>query len=882
VPFINDTMANYTFLNKIIGDPNVREVKRARMAVERINAHEPAMQKLSDDELRALTAKFRERLEKGETLGALLPEAFAAVREASVRAQGMRHYDVQMVGGIVLHGGKIAEMRTGEGKTLVATLPTYLNALTGKGVHVVTVNDYLARRDAGWNGKIFQALGMTVGVIIHEQAVLYDPEYTEEGQTDERLSHLRPVSRQDAYRADITYGTNNEFGFDYLRDNMVDDLSKMVQRPLHYAIVDEVDSILIDEARTPLIISAPANEATDKYYEFARLAATLEKDKDYTLDEKLKAVSLTDEGVEKIERALGVDNVYEAGRIDEVHHIENAARAQALYLRDRDYVVRDGEIIIVDEFTGRLMPGRRWSEGLHQAVEAKEGVQIQQESLTLATITFQNYFRLYEKLAGMTGTAETEKEEFYKIYTLDVVTIPTHRPMVRRDMPDRIYKSEAGKFRAVAKEVAAMNALGQPVLIGTVSIAKNELLSQYLTELNVPHEVLNAKNNEAEASIVAAAGRRGAVTLATNIAGRGTDIVLEEGVGKLGGLHVLGTERHESRRIDNQLRGRSGRQGDPGSSQFYVSLEDDLMRIFGSERIASIMDTLGLDEETPIENKLVSKSLESAQKKVEGHNFDTRKQLVEYDDVMNKHREAIYARRRKALVAERLDEDILGMIQTESEAMVRAHTNERTGEVDYPALKEAVGTMLPVSDELANLIERSHPSELSSLILDEAHRLYEARLQEFTPPVMRMVERFTYISALDRLWIQHLEAMDSLRGGIGLRAIGQRDPLVEYKREGFRMFKQLLGLLDAEVATSIFKVQVNREAQTEAPVETALTRAAGQARTNVPDEGVAGDSGGDGSGSRSERRSRQHAQGGVGMLQRSATKQTNKKRKKRR
>jgi preprotein translocase subunit SecA len=657
-------------ITKIIGDPSVREVKRAQSIVSKVNAQEEAMKALSDAELKGLTDKFKERLTGGESLDSILPEAFAAIREASSRVVNMRHFDVQLVGGFVLHSGKIAEMRTGEGKTLVATAPSYLNALTGKGVHVVTVNDYLASLHAGWMGQVYRALGMTTGVIVHDAAFIYDPEYTSEEHGDDRLNHLRPVTRAEAYQADITYGTNNEFGFDYLRDNMVDDLSRMVQRPLHYAIVDEVDSILIDEARTPLIISAPANEATDKYYEFAKLAAGLKPEQDYTIDEKLKAVSLTDEGVESLERKLGVDNMYEAGRIDDIHHIEQAVRAQALYKIDRDYVIRDGEVIIVDEFTGRLMPGRRWSDGLHQAVEAKERVQIQQESLTLATITFQNYFRLYEKLAGMTGTAETEKEEFYKIYTLDVVTIPTHRPMVRKDLPDRIYKTEDGKFRAVAKEVAELNKQGRPVLIGTVSIAKNELLSHYLKQLNVPHEVLNAKNNEAEAAIIAAAGQEGAVTLATNIAGRGTDIVLGEGVDKLGGLHVLGTERHESRRIDNQLRGRSGRQGDQGSSQFYVSLDDDLMRIFGSERIAGIMDTLGLDEETPIENKLVSRSLEGAQKKVEGHNFDTRKQLVEYDDVMNRHREVIYSRRRKALANESLRDDILEMIRKEVSAMV--------------------------------------------------------------------------------------------------------------------------------------------------------------------------------------------------------------------
>ena len=829
----------YKLLTKIIGDPNVREVKRARVLVGRVNAYEDSMKLLSDDELLGATAIYKARLEKGETLDDLLPEAFAAVREAAMRSVGMRHFDVQLVGGIVLHSGKIAEMRTGEGKTLVATAPSYLNALAGKGVHVVTVNDYLASLHAGWMGKVYRALGMTTGVIVHDSAYIFDPLYNSEEHGDERLNHLRPVPRAEAYAADITYGTNNEFGFDYLRDNMVDDLARMVQRPLFYSIVDEVDSILIDEARTPLIISAPANEATDKYYDFARLASSLTPETHYTIDEKLKAVSLTDEGIEAVEKALGIDNVYEAGRIDDVHHIEQSVRARALYLIDRDYVSRNGEIIIVDEFTGRLMPGRRWSDGLHQAVEAKEGVQIQQESLTLATITFQNYFRLYKKLSGMTGTAATEVEEFGKIYHLDVVIVPTHRDMVRRDLPDRIYKTEAGKFRSVAKEVAQMHAEGQPVLIGTVSIAKNELLSQYLTELGVPHQILNAKNNEAEATIVSGAGQRGAVTLATNIAGRGTDIVLAAGVDALGGLHVLGTERHESRRIDNQLRGRSGRQGDPGSSQFYVSLEDDLMRIFGSDRIARVMDTLGLDDETPIENKLVSRSLESAQKKVEGHNFDTRKQLVEYDDVMNRHREVIYARRRKALAADSLQEDILDMVRKEVVAMVAAHTDGRTSEIDHPALNEAIGSIFPISQELAGQMQSAHESEITDLIMDEATALYEHRGAHFTPPVMRMVERYTYINALDRAWIDHLEAMDSLRNGIGLRAIGQRDPLVEYKREGFRMFKQLVALLDAEVATTIFKVSVTQEAaEAEAPIDTPLTRAAEQASTNLDVDGL--------------------------------------------
>jgi preprotein translocase subunit SecA len=845
----------------MLGDPNVREVKRARSLVAKANDFTEAMTKKSDAQLKAFTDELKKRYADGTSLDSLLPEAFAAVREGAGRAIGLRHYDVQLMGGVVLHQGKIAEMRTGEGKTLVATAPVYLNALAGKGVHVVTVNDYLARRDAGWMAQVYWAMGLTTGVIIHEQAFVYDPEFTAEDASDERLVHLRPVTRAEAYQADITYGTNNEFGFDYLRDNMVDDLPKMVQRPLFYAIVDEVDSILIDEARTPLIISAPAQEATDQYHRFAELAAGLTPETDYTIDEKQKAVSLTDEGIEAIEKKLGVENVYEAGRIDDVRHIEQALRAEALYQRDRDYVSREGEIIIVDEFTGRLMPGRRWSEGLHQAVEAKENVEIKQESLTLATVTFQNYFRLYDKLAGMTGTAATEAEEFGKIYQLDVVIVPTHQPMIRKDRPDRIYKTEAGKFRAVAREVAERHAKGQPVLIGTVSIAKNELLSTFLNELKVPHTLLNAKNNEAEAAIVAAAGHKNAVTLATNIAGRGTDIVLEDGVAELGGLHVIGTERHESRRIDNQLRGRSGRQGDPGSSQFYVSLEDDLMRIFGSDRIAGLMTSLGLDEDTPIENSIVSRSLESAQKKVEGHNFDTRKQLVEYDDVMNFHREAIYARRRRALEADSLRAEVLEAVSHEAEVIVKAQIDARTGEVDYPELLKTTEAILPPEVIPQLKLDSLHESELVATIMGEVEHQYDARKAEYGDDLMRFVDRTVYLKALDGLWIEHLEAMDSLRNGIGLRAIGQRDPLVEYKREGFKMFGRLLALLESEIATTIFRIVVTRNEQPTAPVETALTRAAKLARTmdtilpgDAPLERVVDTTGG--LGSRAQRRAK--------------------------
>ena len=860
-------------LTKILGDPNEREIKRARLVVEQINALESDISKLSDIQLRAQTAKLKADLEKGSSLDDILPEAFATVREASKRVNNMRHFDVQLIGGLMLHRGQIAEMRTGEGKTLMATLPLYLNSLTGEGVHLVTVNDYLTRIGAGWMAPVYHFLGLSTGIIVPDASFgvagfMYDPDFSDPEAKDSRLEHLRPVSRREAYATDITYGTNNEFGFDYLRDNMVDSLDRMVQRKLNFAIVDEADSILIDEARTPLIISAPADEATDQYLRFAQIAKNLKPEEHYLIDEKLKAVSLTDEGVVEIERILGVDNVYEAGRIEDVHHIEQSLRAEAMYTLDKDYVVRDGEIIIVDEFTGRLMPGRRWSEGLHQAVEAKENVEIKQESLTLATITFQNYFRLYKKLSGMTGTALTESEEFHKIYNLGVVTIPTNKTMIRKDLGDRIYKTEAGKFRAVAREVAARNATGQPVLIGTVSIAKNELLSSFLHELKVPHQVLNAKNNEAEASIVSNAGARGAVTLATNIAGRGTDIVLADGVAELGGLHVLGTERHEARRIDNQLRGRSGRQGDPGSTQFYVSLEDDLMRIFGSERLAGVMTSLGLDEDTPIENGIVSRSLESAQKKVEGYNFDTRKQLVEYDDVMNRHREVVYARRRKALEAERMREEIEEMTTKQFEAMVQAHTDSRTGEVDGEALHAAVANVLPHDESLHEIMEKAHPRDLPEVLRTEAARIYDEREAQYGKEGMKLLERLTYINVLDRLWIEHLEAMDNLRGGIGLRAIGQRDPLVEYKREGFRMFQQFIGFLEGEIASSIFKVTLTREPAEAMPIETVLTRAAEQASTNSVDA-ISGTIG-----SRSERRSRP-----LNVGQPKATKSTKKKKR---
>ena len=822
-------------IKKILGDPNEREVKKLRAIIDRVNGLEEEVQKLSDTQLTAKTEEFKKRLADGTKLDDILPEAFAVIREAAKRTIGQRHFDVQLIGGLILHKGQIAEMRTGEGKTLVATAPSYLNALEGKGVHVVTVNDYLASLHGAWMGQVYAALGMTTGVIVHEQAYIYDADYKNEEHTDPRMQTLRPVSRKEAYQADITYGTNNEFGFDYLRDNMVDDLDKMVQRDLHYAIVDEVDSILIDEARTPLIISAPAEESTERYYQFATLAASLKPEEHYTVDEKMKAASLTDAGIEEIERKLGIDNVYEAGRIEDVHHIEQSLKAEALFRKDRDYVVREGEIIIVDEFTGRLMPGRRYSEGLHQAIEAKERVEIRQESLTLATITFQNYFRLFNKLSGMTGTALTEAEEFAKIYELEVVVVPTHRAMVRKDMNDLIYKTTAGKYRAVAQEVAERHATGQPVLIGTVSIEKNEALSNLLTELKVPHDVLNAKNNETEAATVAAAGQKGAVTLATNIAGRGTDIMLGEGVAELGGLHVIGTERHESRRIDNQLRGRAGRQGDPGSSQFYVSLEDDLMRIFGGERIAGLMNTLGLDEDTPIENAVVSRSLESAQKKVEGHNFDQRKNLVEYDDVMNKHRTAIYKRRRAALENTDLRPEIIDMVRHEVAQIAAAHTDERTGVVDKEKIVEMTQNIMPLTPGQQKVLQDARAHEVAKILEDFVEASYEGKVTEQGEEHMRLAERLTYLRVLDNAWIDHLEAMDSLRNGIGLRAIGQRDPLVEYKSEAYKMYQQLIAGIEAEIAGMIFRVNVTVQPQ-EAPVETVLTKAAEGASSNTSEE----------------------------------------------
>jgi preprotein translocase subunit SecA len=758
----------------------------------------------------------------------LLPDAFALVREAATRTIGIRHFDVQMIGGMVLHEGNVAEMKTGEGKTFVATLPVYLNALTGKGAHVVTVNEYLAQRDAGWMAGVYDFLGMSVGVIITDHSYVYDPTFTNTDHEDERFRHLKPASRREAYAADITYGTNNEFGFDYLRDNMVREEDQLRQRDLHFAIVDEADSILIDEARTPLIISAPSVTSGSSYLQFSKVVRQLERDKDYDVDEKRKTVILTDDGTDKIEKILGISSLYATENIRTIYHLEQALRAQALFKLDKDYVVtNEGEIVIVDEFTGRLLPGRRYNEGLHQAIEAKEGVEVQQESMTLASISFQNYFRLYEKLAGMTGTAMTEAEEFHMIYKLDVVEVPANRKIARLDRSDRIYKNEDGKFKAIINEVKMLQAKGQPVLIGTVSVEKNERLSHMLEKADVPHEVLNAKNNEREAKIVAGAGQKGAVTLATNIAGRGTDIVLGEGVKELGGLFVLGSERHESRRIDNQLRGRAGRQGDPGVTQFFVSTEDDLMRIFGGERIGSLMARLAVDDDTPIENRLISKSLENAQKKVEGFHFDQRKNVVKYDDVMNRHRRATYAMRREILKSTDISKRIRVFIEEEVNSMVNSPL------LMTDQFEPFVREVFPLDEATLDRLFDAPADKFGKVLLTEAKELYTGREKAFTDEIMRKVERDVYLQILDNLWMQHLENMDHLREGIHWMSVGQRDPLVEYRRQGQRLFEEMQVTLRHDVVRALFHAQPIDPEDLEEPIETELTRAARRSTSNI-------------------------------------------------
>lgn len=804
----------------MLGDPQIRTIRRLRKRAKEINNLSDKYKKMSDEKLQKQTAVLKKRLKK-ESLDAILPDAFALVRETAERKVEMRHFDVQLIGGMALHEGSVTEMKTGEGKTLVATLPVYLNGLTEKGVHVVTVNDYLAQRDAGWMAEVYHFLGLSVGVIVADSSFLYDPSFTNEEHDDPRMRHLKPASRREAYQADITYGTNNEFGFDYLRDNMVREVDQLRQRDPHYAIVDEVDSILIDEARTPLIISAPSVTSGNAYMQFAKVTKQLERDSDFEVDEKRRTVILTDEGVEKVQKILGVDNIYGSENIRTIYHLEQALKAQAIFHRDKDYVVtHDGEVVIVDEFTGRLMHGRRYNEGLHQAIEAKEGVEVQQESMTLATISFQNYFRLYEKLAGMTGTAMTESDEFHQIYKLNSVEIPANKPLIRKDMSDKIYRSEKGKFKAIIRQVKALHQKGQPVLIGTNSIEKNELLGSLLHEEKIPHQVLNAKNNEKEASIVAKAGQKGAVTLATNIAGRGTDIVLGEGVKELGGLFVLGTERNDSRRVDNQLRGRSGRQGDPGASQFFVSTEDHLMRVFGGDKIGNMMSRMGADDETPIESRVISRSLEAAQKRVEGYNFDARKNVVKYDDVMNRHRRATYVMRREIL----LETDIKKRIKifAEEEAKRLAASPELTTD----KFESIVTHVFPFDDPSLDRLFDTDAEEIETALVKEAHELYDEKEFAFTPEVMRKIERDVYLQILDNLWMQHLENMNHLREGIHWISVGQRDPLVEYRRQGQVLFEQMQNSLRHDVLRALFHAEPVAKEELDRPVETELTKAA--------------------------------------------------------
>lgn len=811
-------------IKRVLGDPQIKTVKRLRKRVKDIDSLAEKYSKMNDTQLKKQTKLLKDRLVK-ESLDQILPDAFALVREAATRTLGQRHFDVQLIGGMVLHEGNVAEMKTGEGKTLVATLPVFLNALTEKGVHVVTVNDYLAQRDAGWMAQVYSFLGLTTAVIIPDESFIFDSEYLNKDHSDDRFKHLRPISRQEAYRADITYGTNNEFGFDYLRDNMVRETDQLRQRDLHYAIVDEVDSILIDEARTPLIISAPSVTSANAYSQFSKVAKQLNAEDHYETDEKRKTVILTDQGIEKIQSILGVDNLYSSDNIRTIYHLEQALKAHALFKRDKDYVVtKEGEIVIVDEFTGRLLKGRRYNEGLHQAIEAKENVEVQQESMTLASISFQNLFRLYEKLGGMTGTALTESEEFHQIYKLDVVEIPSNRIINRIDRPDRVYKSEKGKFSAIAKEVRVCYEKGQPVLIGTVSIEKNEMLSAALTKAGVPHKILNAKNNEKEAQIIAKAGEKSAVTLATNIAGRGTDIVLGEGVKELGGLFVLGSERHESRRIDNQLRGRSGRQGDPGLTQFFVSTEDDLMRIFGGDRIAGLMSRLKVDDDTPIENRLISKSLEGAQKKVEGFHFDQRKNVVQYDDVMNRHRKAVYSMRKEILIAS----DISKRVKIIVEEQMKALSELKFDSVDDH--KSVINEVLPLSPESMERVFTSSPDKFGITLLNEAFEIYDGRETAFGKDIMRKIEREVYLQVLDNLWMQHLENMDHLREGIHWMSVGQRDPLVEYRRQSQIIFQSMQSVLRHDIVASLFHAEPNIA---EKPMDTELTRAARNSVSNA-------------------------------------------------
>ena len=791
----------FGFLQSLIGNNSAKEVKKMRKIVDHINELEPNYVKLSDANLVSKTDEFKRRLQKGETLDDILPEAFAVCREASKRVLGMRHFDVQLLGGICLHRGNIAEMRTGEGKTLVATLAVYLNALTGKGVHVVTVNDYLATRDSEQMGRLYNFLGLSTGLIV---------------------ANLDYNQRKQAYGADVTYGTNNEFGFDYLRDNMVSDVAQMVQRPLNYAIVDEVDSILIDEARTPLIISGPGNRSTDNYYKLAKIVPHLVKDEDYTVDEKQKTIAPTDSGIEKVEKMLGVENLYDAENIELNHLLGASLRAHAMMHRDTDYVVKDGEVVIVDEFTGRLMFGRRYSDGLHQAIEAKEGLKVERESQTLASITFQNYFRMYEKLSGMTGTAKTEEKEFNDIYGLDVIPIPPNRPLIRVDLPDLIFKTKAAKYRAVVRNAVERHQTGQPILIGTTSITQSEELSDMLLRAGVPHKVLNAKHHEQEAEIVADAGQMGMVTIATNMAGRGTDITLGEGVPELGGLAILGTERHESRRIDNQLRGRSGRQGDPGSSQFFLSLEDDLMRIFGADNISGIMDKLGMEEDEPIEHSLITKSIERAQKKVEDHNYNIRKYILEYDDVMNQQREVLYEQRRRILGNDSLRDTIIEMIDKLVTEAVDAYADEKLypEEWDYEGLHKHLSQYFLTSDLMSTEeMEEYTRQELDERLHEIAHSEYQERVDLLGDAMFSQLEKAIMLRVVDSKWMEHLDNMDMLREGIGLRAYGQKNPLVEYKFEAYDMFQHMIDTIQDETIMALYKIRAQLIQEIEQPVD---------------------------------------------------------------
>ncbi len=831
------------FLSKLL-DSNEREIKKLTPLIEKINSFEGEFGKLSSEQLKAKGAEFKARLSHGELLDDLLPEVYAAVREAARRTIGERPFDVQLMAAIVLHQGKVAEQKTGEGKTLSAAPALYLNSLTGRGAHLVTVNDYLARRDAGWMGPIFHALGASCSAMIAEKSFIYDPEVDDESAQDWRLRHLRTITRKEAYRTDITYGINSEFGFDYLRDNMVTDINEVVQREPNFAVVDEVDSVLIDEARTPHIISAPQEEATQKYYEYGRLVERLNRETDYVVDEKMRTASLTEHGIAKVEKILGVPNLYE-NDFATVHHIEAALKAKTLFRRDKDYVVRDNQVIIVDEFTGRLLMGRRYSEGLHQAIEAKEGVPIQQESRTLATVSLQNYFRMYQKLAGMTGTAATEAEEFHKIYNLEVVIVPTNKPMVRADQADVVYKTMRAKYAAVAREIEECFKKGQPVLVGTTSIENNEIVSDLLRHKGIPHQILNAKQHEREAMIIAEAGKKSAVTVATNMAGRGVDINLggvppnkyekenaenkgkynellsewkknHQEVVKLGGLHVIGTERHESRRIDNQLRGRSGRQGDPGSSRFFVSLEDEIMRLFGGDQIARLMTTFKMPEDVPLEHAMVSRAIEQAQVKVEGFNFDARKHLVDYDDVLNKQREIIYKLRRKILGGETLKEEILSKIDSQISNLVLMYFPEGFSQPEIEKIIQEFITIIPFEEnsqkQLSGQIgQLKNAQEITEFLTKVARDLYEQREKQVGSEVARQIERWVSLSVIDNLWMDHLDAIDDLREGIGLRGYGQRDPLVEYKNEAYGMFERLLSTIDFEIVHRIFKIQVTNQ-----------------------------------------------------------------------